>query len=562
MMNRFFKWELIGCALLLLLSLTHCASNRKSRVVLDERYSGPIVLKQRLDGQTPEPEHFLKERAKAVEMLHKDSVLLFETGQACLRKGQADLARFYFAQALHILELCHQEVAEFPELEETYYNLLSSIRAHELVALWEPDNPETYMDIWDPNGAPLDEIADLDLYAIEVDPALEHLVSEDLKETPFDFPVVVNKSVVRFLDYYQTRGRKATEEALSRSGRYLEGFRAIFAEEGVPRDLVYMAHVESLFKARAYSRARARGIWQFVAGTARLYDLKVNWWLDERLDAVKATRSAARHLKDLYQEFGDWYLALAGYNGGPGRVSRVLRRYGQMDYWTMAKRRLLPRETRNYVPSILASIIIYKNPERYGFHFQPESPLFYDKIELSHQYDLEVIAESLGVPPSTVAELNPELHRGVTADPEDRHQLKIPVGTGERLLATLAQVPPEKRLRLKHHYVKSGETLSYISAKYGVSIMAIAEANHIRNIHRLRLGQHLVIPLTDWRGGRSTLRKQAAATGRHTVRRGDSLYRISRLYGVKLNDLFRWNGLKPGDLIHPGQKIRVRNLAE
>jgi membrane-bound lytic murein transglycosylase D len=383
-------------------------------------------------------------------------------------------------------------------------------------------------------------------------------VSEDLRNTRFDVPVVVKKEVLKFLDYYQGAGRKGMEASLIRSGKYLPHFRKIFSEEGVPLDLIYMAHVESLFKPQAYSRARARGIWQFVAGTARLYDLKVAWWLDERLDFTKSTRSAANYLKDLYDQFGCWYLALAAYNGGPGRISRVLRRYGEMDYWTMANRRLLLRETRNYVPSILAAIIISRHPERYGFSVVPDTPLEFETVALQYQVDLGVISESVNIPLSTIMELNPELQRGITPYETDSYLLKVPPGNSELLTAKLAEIPPEKRLRLKHHRVRKGETLSHISARYGTSIRAIAEVNRIRNIHRLKLGQDLIIPLADWKVTRSSGSPQKVpGSGRHTVRRGESLYRIARLYGVGLNDLFQWNDIEPGEHIHPGQQIRI-----
>ena len=407
--------------------------------------------------------------------------------------------------------------------------------------------------------SPLDVIANVNLYEIEIDPGLESLVSEDLRKTQYDFPIVVNKQVLKFLDYYQGQGRKATEEALSRSGRYIGLFKKIFSEQKTPLDLIYMANVESLFKPSAYSRARARGIWQFMKGTGRLYGWESGWWLDERLDFEKATESAARHLKDLNEEFGDWYLALAAYNVGPGRVRRALRRYGDLDYWTMTRRRMLPRETRNFVPSILASILIYRNPEHYGFHVEPEAPLQYERVKLDYQVDLDVIAESIGVGFDEMRNLNPELIRGVTPFETKDYRLKVPEGKSRTLLTKLAELPPDKRLRLKHHKVKQGETLSVIAFRYGSSIRAIAEVNHIRNIHRLSLGQDLIIPMSDWKATVSRGRgKGDPSVGRHTVSRGDSLYEIARYYGISLQDLFRWNNLQPGDYIHPGQKIHLK----
>jgi membrane-bound lytic murein transglycosylase D len=495
----------------------------------------------------------------SLRLVLQDADLLFESGKRLFEDGEVEKARLYFQESLDLLKKCGFSFADYPEVEQVYYEILAGIRRIEMRALVEPEEPPfPILDSLAPETSPLDEIADLNLFTVEVDPALEDLVSEDLKQTQFDFPVVVNERVLTFLDYWKGRGRVQVEQALERSGRYLPLFKKIFAEEGVPQDLIYMAHVESLFKPNAYSRARARGIWQFVSSTARLYDLKVGWWLDERLDYYKATRAAARHLRDLHEEFGDWYLALAAYNGGPGRVSRVIRRYGKMDYWTMAKRRLLPRETRNFVPSILAAIIIYRHPERYGFDVRPAPELKFETVSLEYQVDLGVVADSIGVRLTEMTNLNPELQRGVTPFELEDYRLKIPPGTGDALLQALAELPPEKRLRLKHHRVRKGETLSHIASRYGISIRAIAEVNRIRNVNRLSIGQDLIIPLSDWKAMTAAgARQRLDAEGQHTVRRGESLYKISRFYGVTVNELFRWNNLRPGEHIHPGQKIRV-----
>jgi membrane-bound lytic murein transglycosylase D len=508
-----------------------------------------------------EPDHFALERERAVALLVRDSRLLFERGGQLFVAGDLEAGRAYFRLAVDLLERSGYSFEEYPVLEQAALDLAGNIRRLEVMALMDVEEPPFPLGVeLGEFLSPLDIIAALDLYAVEVDPALEHLVSEDLRQTPFDFPIIVNQEVLRFLDFYQGRGRKNMEEALRRSGLYLDRFRRIFAEEGLPQDLVYMAHVESLFKPRAYSRAHARGIWQFMAGTGRLYDLQVGWWLDERMDILKSTRGAARFLRDLKEEFGDWYLVLAAYNGGPGRVARVRRRHGDLDYWTMARRRLLPRETSNFVPSILAAMIIYRSPERYGFFVEKELPLEFDTVPLDYQVDLRVIADSIGVPVGALEEMNPELLRGVTP-PDSEYQLKVPVGNGGLVAVKLAEIPPEQRLRLTHHKVRQGETLSKISARYGVPIRAIAEMNRLQNIHRLRLGQDLVIPLSDWRAVAAGSPAEPGGRGSHIVRRGDSLYKIARHYGVRVNDLFQWNNLSPGDVIHPGQEIRLSREA-
>lgn len=499
--------------------------------------------------------------SRTASFLISDAQAIFERGRSHYESGDFEMGRVYFDEALALLSNCGLSFKDHPELEQKYHELEHEIRRIRILASIGFDEPPLPLDEF---SSPLDELAALDLYTVEVDPALEHLVSEDLRRTAFDFPVVVNQEVLKLLDYYQGRGRKNTEEAIQRSGRYLPMIKAIFREEGLPQDLVYMAHAESLFKPKAYSRARARGIWQFMAGTARLYNLKVDWWVDERLDVAKATRSAARHLKDLRAEFGDWYLALAAYNSGPGRVARVIKRHGQMDYWKMTERRLLPLETRNYVPSILASIFIYRNPERYGFEVTPDPYLEFEEVPVSDQVDLVVMADLIGVEHGVLADLNPELLRGVTPG-AGVHSVKVPPGKGASLMAGLVDLPPSQRLRFQNHRVQRGETLSRIAGRYGVSVSALAEANNIRNVHRLSLGQELLIPVGGAAKARtsSALASRSAGAGargtpdRHLVRPGDSLYKIARTYGLRLVDLFRWNNLRSGALIHPGQEIRL-----
>jgi membrane-bound lytic murein transglycosylase D len=500
-----------------------------------ERAASPdVVLSQ-------EPEYVMRQHEKEIALLVRDLRLLHEKARQMQRTGRAEEGRLYLNEALHLLADSGFQPEEHPALDTVREELVGEIRRLDVMAAMTPAQAPFPLaaEVAD-SLSPLDEIASLDLYAVKVDPKLEDLVDADLKQTPFDFPIVVNQEVLKFLDYYQ--------------GRYVGEFRKIFADEGLPQDLVYMAHVESLFKTTAYSRARARGIWQFMAGTAKLYGLKVGWWVDERLSVEKSARVATRYLKDLHDEFGDWYLVLAAYNVGKGRVSRVLKRHGDMDYWHMVKRRLLPRETRNFVPSIMAAMIIYRSPERYGFNVERDTPLDYDTVPIDFQADLRVIAESLGIDGSQLEELNPELLRAITPGGGE-YQLKVPAGLGDLAAERVAAIPPEKRLRWTHHRVRSGETLSQIATHYGVAIRAIAEINHIRNINRLSLGQNLVIPLSDWKAAVGAT--DGSGNGSHIVRRGDSLYKIARHYGVRLSDLFRWNHLRPGDIIHPGQEIVV-----
>lgn len=478
---------------------------------------------------------------------------LLERGERLFGEGAVEAGRLLFQQALDTLKNSGFEFFLNPHLESTYYDLLGEIQELELQALVDPAEIQLLSLV----STPSDEITDLNFFTIQVDPHLKELVSRDLLETRFDIPVVLNDDVVRLLNFYQNRGRDIMEEGLKRAGKYVPLFREIFQKEGVPLDLVYMAHVESHFKPNAYSRAKARGSWQFMLGTAKLYGLRQDWWIDERSDLIKSTEAAARHLTDLYERFGDWNLAMAAYNVGPSRIDRIKRRYGNIDYWAMIRRRMLPRETRLFVPSILATIIIFRNPERYGFWIEPDSPLQFETVSLEEQVAVQTVAEELGVPVATLFELNPELRRGITPFAYKEYQLKVPLGTGDLLKERLAALPEERKLQFRHHKVLRGETLGLISQAYSSSIQAIAQVNQIRNIHRLREGQDLLIPLPSSASAGRRIVPGALLPDTYTVRRGDSLSRISLLYRVTVADLLLWNNLRPNELIYPGQRIRL-----
>ena len=496
-------------------------------------------------------------RLEMVERRLREATELFEEGHQLFSAGQLEAGRNRLRKALDRLK-DESHYSTPPELEAGYFALLSQIQDLELEFLTE--SPEAS---FGDEPSAIDQLAHINLFTIKVDPALRELAHEDLLDSRFDIPVVLNEHVLKFLRYYRTRGRSVMAEGLKRSGRYLGLFRKIFREEGVPLDLIYMAHVESLYKPRALSRAQAKGIWQFIRGTGKIYGLKQTWWIDERSDILKSTVAAARHLRDLHDRFQDWYLALAAYNAGAGRVDRVLKRYGAMDYWRMVKRRLLPRETRNYVPSILASMIIFEDPEKYGFHVDRDPEIEFEILPIEHQVDLEVAAELINVPTSLLMQYNPELRRGVTPFNYPSYMMKVPVGMAKPLQAGLAKVPPEKRIRVRHHKVESGQTLSLIASRYGTSIRAIADANRIRNIHRLRLGQDLIIPMRGGRLNRGRMAvKGSGAAGEHIVNRGETLGKIARIYGVRLRDLLRWNNLRSKELIYPGQAIKVKPQAK
>ena len=487
-----------------------------------------------------------------IDLLIQRATSRFEEGESLFEAGLLQDGRAHFQDALDSLKNSEFEFFLNPHLEKAYYDLLRNIQETEIQVWIDPSRIQSPL-----VSTPLDEIADLNLFAVQVDPHLREKVSQDLLEARFDIPVALNDYVLRFLNYYQTRGRKVMEEGIRRSGKHMLLFRKIFQEEGVPESMIYMAHVESNFKPSAYSRAGARGIWQFMVGTGRIYGLKRDWWIDERADIVRSTRAAARHLKDLYEELSDWNLVMASYNAGIRRIQRNQRRYGPIDYWTMVKRRLLPRETRNFVPSILAAMIVYQNPELYGFHVEPDDPIEFETVPVTDQVALDVIGQEINVPLGELMGLNPELRRAITPFDYAGYELKVPLGKGDLLRERLAALPPEKKVQFRHHKVRRGETLSIIAEGYSASIQAIAQVNRIRNIHRLREGQDLMIPLSGTFSGVGFSQTIRQGPDNYVVRRGDSLSRIASMYGVRVSELLRWNSLKASGVIYPGQTIRI-----
>ena len=381
----------------------------------------------------------------------------------------------------------------------------------------------------------------------------------------YDLPVVLNNRVRYFIERFQGERREVFAEGLARSGRYLDMFKRIMREEGVPTDLAYMPQIESSYKVRAYSRASAKGIWQFMSWTGRRYGLRINSWVDERSDPEMACRAAARYLRDLHDELGDWLLAIAAYNGGPGRVGRGVRSMRTTDFWTISgTSRYLRRETRNFVPAILAAIIMMKQPQAYGFgDVQPDDPIEYEIATIDSPTDLHVAAELAGVSVETLQELNPSIRRMVTPVDYTDFRLRLPPGTGEAFERNYAALPPQRRLRYTEHVVRRGETLSVIARRHGTTVAAIQRANNIANPHRLSLGQHLIVPLSQTAGpagSSSVAQTSGAARGTrvtHRVQRGESLYRIARAYRTTIDSIARWNDIDPRRPIHPGQRLTI-----
>ncbi len=368
-----------------------------------------------------------------------------------------------------------------------------------------------------------------------------------------DFPLELNPTVFRFLEAMtgETEYRNRIEAGMGRAGIYLPMIRAKLLDAGLPQDLAYLPLIESAFSTTAYSRARALGMWQFISGTGRHYGLDVGSLVDERRDPELATDAAVAYLTDLYGEFGDWNLALAAYNSGAGNVRRAIRRSGSRDFWTL--QRYLPRETRNYVPAFMASVIVAKQPELYGFTTPIESDWAFDQITVADALDLEFLAGKIDLDLATLRELNPAIRRDLTPA-AGRTTIRLPLGYQETAEAILAATPTSEWAPRMMHSVRKGESLYSIAQRYGSSVSAIRQANGIRG-NLIHPGQTLVVPR--FGDSRPPSTQRIASGGSYLVQRNDTLWDISRSFGTSVDALCAANGLSRGATIRPGQKLTV-----
>jgi peptidoglycan lytic transglycosylase D len=380
------------------------------------------------------------------------------------------------------------------------------------------------------------------------------LVGQQGGATVFDIPMVLNDKVAAYVDYFTNAHREIFQASLVRSARYVETFQRIFAEAGIPKDLVFMAHVESAFKTNAYSRARAKGIFQFISGTARRYGLRIDGWVDERSDPEKSARAAAAYLKDLHGMFGDWYLALAAYNAGEGKIQRAVHQTKKSDFWQLASTRSLRRETRDYVPAILAATLIAKDPAKFGFTYAPEPPPQADVVKVEGQTDLRVLARLAGADADTFRQLNPYLRRGVTP-PHATTDVRVPVGLGAAVSDAYAALPESERMVIARHEVTKGESLAGIARQYQVSTVALQRANGLGRSTSIKPGQELVIPALASPAPDADLYRAHTITYR--VRRGDTLSSIARRYRTSASGIARASGISVKATLSIGQRLHI-----
>ena len=476
-----------------------------------------------------------------------ESQAAFDSGELDFKAGHLGKAREEFDEALDDLLSSGLNLDSDPGLNDLYKHIVDTVSQDELEAFRDGDGFREQK----PTPAAIDEIAEEPIpQPEEFDPNLRGRAEKEVGAIGHDLPLTVNDPVLAYLNYFKTpRGSAIVETGLRRAGRYRAMVQRVLQEEGMPQDLMFLAQAESAFQPQAVSKAGARGMWQFMAYAGRKYGLQKNWWLDERQDPEKATHAAARDLRDLYVQFGDWYLAMAAYNSGAGTVQHAIERTGYADFWELYHRNVLPKETQNYVPIILALTLISKDPARYGIEFESEPALKADSVKPGQAIDLRLVAETIDADLETLRSLNPELLRLVTPSDPD-FVLRIPEGTAERFFAEIAAIPPDKWVSWRRHKVEEGETLSAIAKRYHLLPAEVADANSLSAGSTLEEGQKLIIPAAA---------RTETATGkaiRYHVRRTDTSATIADEFDVTTADLRRWNHMKTDHVVR-GMSLRI-----
>ncbi len=478
-------------------------------------------------------------KSAKVQQLINRAEAAYRSGVDNYRAGHLDAARVDFDSAVDQMLTSGMDIKADQQLADEFDRLLNAVNSLEMGALKQGNGFSPLLE-----AAPLDTANEV---TFPPNAALTAKVAAELKTTQSDFPLVVNDYVAGFISYFSNSsgGHAHLLRSLERAGKYKEMIAKNLRDQGVPQDLIYLAVAESGFQPQALNaRSGAGGMWQFMPTGA--YGLSRNGWYDERFDPQKSSIAYAKYMKTLYNQFGDWYLAMAAYDWGPGNVQRAVMKTGYADFWELYRRNVLPAETKNYVPGIIAAIIMAKNPEQYGLDkLVPDAPVVSDTVTVDDAVDLRLVADVTDSPLPEIVALNPSLLRMTT--PRDMSfDLHIPVGTRDVFASRMKEIPEDKRSSWRFHVVRNGESLDGIAVALHAHVSDIAEANGLTAEDDVETGDELVIPVAT-----PTMRR-----ARYAVHRGDTLITVADRFGVSVEDLRRWNHLS-SNAVRPGRSLAV-----
>ena len=549
-LNRLSSLGGAALALTLALSLSGCdppkapATATPASQALAPARSAPAPQQAPAPAPPPQPGASQQRVQSLIQQVEK----AYTDGQADYKKGDLVAARSDFDRAVDLMLSSGIDIKSTPALQDEFDRIVDQINGLEMDALKQGNGftPKT-------EDTPAEAASDV---TFVVDPNIVAKANADLATTKSDLPLVVNDYVASYINFFAntTKGHNTLLHSFQRAGRYRAMIQRVMSEEGVPQDLIYLAVAESGFQPRAVNaRSRAGGMWQFMPHGN--YGLNRNSYVDERFDPEKSTRAYARYMKYIYAQLGDWYLSMAGYDWGTGNIQHAVQKTGYADFWELYRRNNLPGETKNYVPEILAAIIIANHPTQYGFDdITLDPPVLTDTVTINYSADLRLVSDIVGAPVDELIALNPSLLRLVTP-PDSKFDLHLPAGTAALFQEKIAAIPESKRNSWRYHKVTPDDTLASVAHTYSVSVSMLADANQLDQTGKLDGIEALIVPVAP-----------AAAPSAHTVyyttRHGDTLVSVADRFGVSLTQLRRWNNLPTtGIKIAAGRRLHVAEPA-
>ena len=540
---------LLSASVILALPLTGCPSHPGPAAVVQSPQSMAPALPQPAPAQQtaaasapPASQDQMRARALIAQV-----EAAYTRGETDYHRGMLAEAKTEFDRAVDLMLSSGLDIKSNQQLQDEFDKIVDQVNSLEMEALKQG------------NGfAPKEEITPAEAASdvtFAPDPNLVAKATAELATTKSDLPLMVNEYVATFINFFANtqKGHNTLMHSFQRSGRYRTMIQRVMAEEGVPQDLIYLAVAESGFQPQAVNRrSRAGGMWQFMPHGN--YGLTRNEYVDERYDPEKSTRAYARYMKFLYDQLGDWYLAMAAYDWGAGNVQRAVQKTGYADFWQLYRRHELPRETQNYVPEILAAIIVANNPTQYGFEeITLDPPVLTDTVTIDYSIDLRLVSDLVGAPIDEIEALNPSLLRMATP-PDTQFDLHLPGGTAALFEQRAALVPEAHRNSWRYHAVAAGDTLVSVAQEYRVPASELASANQLSLTDSIAGVEGVVVPVPP----------SAVSTARtrlYIARRGDTLVTIADRFGVSLSQLRRWNGIPSGTRVEAGRRLRVAEPA-